>query len=53
MPLFMLKPIGAGVPPKSRWWIRRLLEQIRDLVHGPPIDHANSEKTARMDQSTN
>ncbi len=34
MPVFIVQPIGPGALPKSRQWIRRLLEQIRELVHG-------------------
>jgi hypothetical protein len=32
MPVFMLQPVGAGKPAKSRDWIRRILEHIRELV---------------------
>lgn len=32
MPVFMLQPVGPGKPAKSRDWIRRILEHIRELV---------------------
>ena len=32
MPVFLLEPVGAGKPAKSRQWIRRILEHIRQLV---------------------
>jgi hypothetical protein len=35
MPVFMLQPVGPGKPAKSRDWIRRILQHIRELVRSP------------------
>ncbi len=40
MPVFMVQPVGPGKPAKSRDWIRRILEHIRELVRSRFKNHA-------------
>jgi hypothetical protein len=40
MTLWLLSPLGPGKPAKSRAWIRRLLEHIRNLVRASSSDRA-------------
>ena len=40
MPVFMLHPVGPGTPAKSRDFIRRILEHIRELVRSRFKNHA-------------
>jgi len=40
MPVFMVQPVGPGKPAKSRDFIRRVLEHIRELVRSRFKNHA-------------
>lgn len=40
MPVFMVQPVGPGKPAKSRDFIRRILEHIRELVRSRFKNHA-------------